>query len=333
MIVSHIQARQPQRETWPHEHLVHAHALALGQAIDSSTWKNYRLALNSYLNFICLHNLPVKPTINTLSFCTVYMCHYIKPDSVNTYLLGICQQLEPFFENIQELRWSQLIHQTLQGCKWLHGSPIKRKRALTINDLTVVTQHLISSTSHNNLLFMTILLVGFFTLMRLGELTYPDDTKLQNPRKLSPCHSVKMHMGSFEFFLPGHKADQFFKGNTILLHKNNLPCNPAKFFTCYLTSHDHHFPLSPHLWMQEDGSVPTHSFFITQLHHFFEHNIGGQFMQTGGATSLAENGALPQLIQAIGHWASLSFQIYIQKHPMLLHAMLYTHPSYIVPQT
>ena len=333
MIMSHIQAKQPQRKTWPHEHLVHAHTLALRQAIDSSTWKNYGSALNSYLNFIRLHNLPVKPTIDTLSFYTIYMCHYIKPDSVNTYLSGICQQLEPFFENVRELRQSQLVHQTLQGCKQLHGSPVKRKRALTINDLTVVTQHLGSSTSHNDLLFTTILLVGFFALMRLGELTYPDDTKLQNPRKLSPRCSVRMHRGSFEFFLPGHKADRFFEGNTILLHENDLPCNPAKFFTRYLASRDRRFPFSPHIWMREDGSVPTRSFFITRLHHFFEHDMGGQSMRAGGATSLAENGAPPQLIQAIGRWASLSFQIYIRKHPVLLHAMLYAHPSYVVPQT
>ena len=68
-----------------HEHLVHEWAIALRQAIDISTWKNYRSALNSYLSFVHMHDMPVNPTAKMLSFYTVYMCYHIKPDSVNTY--------------------------------------------------------------------------------------------------------------------------------------------------------------------------------------------------------------------------------------------------------
>lgn len=74
----------------------------LGQAIDVSTWNNYGSALNSYLTFVHLHNMPVEPTPDTLSLYTTYMCHYIKPDSVNTYLCGICQQLEPYFPHVHK---------------------------------------------------------------------------------------------------------------------------------------------------------------------------------------------------------------------------------------
>ena len=56
---------------------------------------------------------------------------------------------------------------------------------------------------------------------------------------------------------------------------------------------------------------------------FFVDDIAGQSMRAGGATSLAENGILPHLIQAIGRWASLAFQIYIRKNPVLLQALLF----------
>ena len=46
-------------------------------------------------------------------------------------------------------------------------------------------------------------------------------------------------------------------------------------------------------------------------------------MQAGGATSLAEMGSPPSLIQAIGQWSSESFHIYIQKNPVLIQAMLW----------
>ena len=99
--------------------------------------------------------------------------------------------------------------------------------------------------------------------MHLGKLTYPDGAKLHDPRKLTSRRSIQIHTDSFQFFLPGHKADRFFEGNTILLRRNALPCNPMSFFTRYLASRDHRFPLSLPLWLQQNGSVSTRSFFMT----------------------------------------------------------------------
>jgi len=54
---------------------------------------------------------------------------------------------------------------------------------------------------------------------------------------------------------------------------------------------------------------------------FFSDDVAGQSMRSGSATSLAENGVPPNLIQAIGRWASSAFQIYIRKNPVLLQAL------------
>jgi hypothetical protein len=50
---------------------------------------------------------------------------------------------------------------------------------------------------------------------------------------------------------------------------------------------------------------------------------GGQSVCAGGATSLAEAGVLPTVIQAIGKWPSPTSQIYIWKNPVVLQAMLF----------
>jgi hypothetical protein len=68
------------------ERLRHERALALGEAIDLSTRKSYGSALNSYLNFVLLHHLPIEPTDDILSLYVVWTAHYIKPDSVDSYL-------------------------------------------------------------------------------------------------------------------------------------------------------------------------------------------------------------------------------------------------------
>ena len=145
-----------------------------------STLSSYGSALNSYLNFIRMHDFPVEPTAETLSFFTVYMCHYINPHPVNTYLSGIAQQLEADFPNTKEAQNSALVHHTLQGCMRMKGRATVRNCALTTNDLHLVVNHYKNSTLHDDLLFVSMLQMGFFGLLRLGEMTFLDDTSLQN---------------------------------------------------------------------------------------------------------------------------------------------------------
>ena len=73
MIDSGVRSRQKHRLAWTRERLLRERAIALGQSIDISTWKNYGSALNSYLTFFRIHNLPVEPTTDSLSFFTVFM--------------------------------------------------------------------------------------------------------------------------------------------------------------------------------------------------------------------------------------------------------------------
>jgi len=154
MITSPVHARQLLRQAWTHEQLLREHAIALGQAIDNSTWKNYGSTLNSYLNFIKLHNFPLEPTPNTLSLFTVYMCHHIKPTSITTYLSKICQQLEPYFPQIRSTHNSALVHHTLQGCSCLSATPTSRKCALTLGNLETVINTLTDSVDYNDHLFL-----------------------------------------------------------------------------------------------------------------------------------------------------------------------------------
>lgn len=109
--------------------------------VDKTTLGNYGSALNSYISFTTLHNFPIDPTPDTLSFYTVYMCHYINPRTVNTYLSGISQQLEPYFPSVREARSSSIVRRTLLGCMRMHaararGTANVRKRT---EDLQLVT--------------------------------------------------------------------------------------------------------------------------------------------------------------------------------------------------
>lgn len=318
-------SRQPRRQAWSRDKLVRERTLALGQAIDKSTIKNYGSALNSYLTFVRLHDFPVDPTPDTLSFFTVYMSHHIKPDSVSSYLSGICQQLEPFFPDVRKARHSQLVERTLKGCRRMRGVSTKRKRALSLSDLDKVISFYDNSTHHDDILFVAMLLTGFFALLRLGELSFPNDKSLRDWRKVTKRSSVKTSDDQYEFHLPAHKADPFFQGNHVIIRANQFShINPLSHFTRYLSIRDASFPASSALWITSKGTVPSRDFFIRRLHRFFTTDICGQSMRAGGATHLAENGTSPSIIQAIGRWSSDAFLIYIRKNPVLVQALLFS---------
>ena len=319
-------SRQSVREAWTMDRFFNERSISLGYSLNSSSFTTYTSALNSYLTFCNLHHFPVEPTSDTLSFYIVFLSSHINPKSDNSYLSGICRQLEPFYPEVRHNRKTMLVSRTMTGCMRRFGSPVKRKTPLSHANLLLILDSMVSSPSHDELLFAALVLTGFHALMRLGELVFPDKKNLRNYRKISLRHSVSVLPGQYSFFLPSHKADRFFEGNTILIQKLNTPTDPYRPFITYLNSRDIRFPLHPELWLTSHGRVPTRSWFLSRLRAFFPNEIAGQSMRSGGATSLAEAGADLATIQAVGRWSSEAFRIYIRKNPVLIHAMLFGRP-------
>lgn len=228
--------RLPPRPAWSLERLRHERAIAIGCSIEPSTAAAYASALNSYISFCNIHNLPCTPCPDTISFYVVFMCHHIKPQSVDNYLSGICNQLEPYFPDIRSIRRHHLVTKTLAGCKKMCAVGTTRRRPLSRDDLINIVSTCLTSGSHDDLTFATIATTAFHALLRLGELTWPDSLPLQDYRKVVLRDSVLVHPNCFEFFLPGHKADRFFEGNRVLVHATATRDNPVSTFRRYLSS-------------------------------------------------------------------------------------------------
>ncbi len=67
---------------------------------------------------------------------------------------------------------------------------------------------------------------------------------------------------------------------------------------------------------------------MSHLRTFFDKGVAGQSMRAGGATSLAEHGAAPILIQCSGRWTSDSFLAYVRKNPGLMSRAARRHRTY-----
>jgi hypothetical protein len=324
MIHSSRKSRQPHREAWTRDRLLYERSIAIGSSLDASSYDSYSSALNSYIAFCQLHNFDADPTEDTLSFYVVFMSHQIKPDSVDSYLSGICNLLEPYYPDVRKRRSATLVSRTLKGCKRLRNTPTKRRSPLLPSQISLVIGSLSPTSSHDDVLFVTLLATGFHGLMRLGELTTNDTASKRSWRKTSLRHTVSFPDAStYSFILTTHKADATYEGNTILIRHLVQNLDPRPIFKRYLASRDSAYPLNPELWLTHAGTRPTRSWFIRRLRAFFpDHLIAGQSMRAGGATCLASTGALPAIIQAAGRWSSNAFQLYIRKNPFLLHAIL-----------
>ncbi|XP_006458838.1 hypothetical protein AGABI2DRAFT_40469, partial [Agaricus bisporus var. bisporus H97] len=255
-------------------------------AWDVSTRQVYRSHLKSYLIFVYSHDLDPEPNETTLALFVAYMSQYIKPSSVESYLTGIAHYLAPYYPKVYNWRTAQIVHQTLQGCKKLYNTPIQRKRALTLHDLSLITSYFDTSDNYDDRLFIAILLIGFYGLLRLGELVYPNDIRLDNTRKMVHRDTLTLVASSLQFQLPYHKADRYFEGNVVLIRRNSGITDPIRAMARYIVLRDHKFARYNDLWVREDG----HS------------------LRSGGATFLAERGVRLDIIQALGRWSSDTFR-------------------------
>ncbi|KAF8586315.1 hypothetical protein K439DRAFT_1292364, partial [Ramaria rubella] len=246
-----------------------------------------------------IHHFPVEPTVDTLSFYVVFMCHHIKPQSVGSYLSGICNTLEPHFPNVRTIRSSLLVTRSLDGMKKLRGSdPPHQKQPLSEDNLlSLLSQY--NSISHDDLLFCSMLLTAFSALMRTGEITQADSITKRNFRKLTMRHTLLFTDAYFIFLLPYHKADRFFQSNTILVEKRSVfsPLCAHTAMASYLQSRDQLFPFHPELWLTSLGAVPTYSWFVKRLHSVLGVQVGGHSIRSGSATTLALAGVPDDIIQ------------------------------------
>ncbi|TFY53164.1 hypothetical protein EVG20_g10240 [Dentipellis fragilis] len=315
--------RQPVRERWSRERLLHERAVALGFALKDSSLLSYSSALQSYLAFCEMHQLPVEPTEETLSFYVVYTCHYIRPSSVRNYLSGICQQLEAFFPQVRTVRCSKIVSQTLAGCFRTRAHAPTRKSPLTRAQLAETILSYRQSSSLDDLLFCALMATAFHGLLRLGELVLNDNPCLRDCRTVIERASLQLLPNGYRFLIPSSKTDRVFHGAEIIIAGVTSDDDALAPLTRYLHMRDQLFPFHPHLWLCRSGQGPTRSWFMRRLRSHFPSDITGHSLRAGGATALAEEGVPLDYIQLLGRWTSDTFRIYIRQNLSILCSLLF----------
>jgi hypothetical protein len=130
------------------------------------------------------------------------MSAHIRPNSVVVYLAGVCNCLESEFPEVRQHHTNLVIKRTLAGCLCRTQQQPSRKPPLDLTNIYHVLQLPTSTPSHDELLFAALLGTGFFELMRLVELIWPDTIQHQSFHKVILHQTLTIDTNGYSFTLP-----------------------------------------------------------------------------------------------------------------------------------
>ncbi|KAF5383038.1 hypothetical protein D9615_004923 [Tricholomella constricta] len=281
-------------------------------AIEKSTALGYATGARDYINFCLGAKLPLDPTPLTLSRYIAFTSRHIA--SGPKYLSGVRHYLRDVFPDFDANRSHPLVQATIRGSKKIRADPVRRKLPLRVVHLVSFLQTARISGSYDDFLFAVILSCCFYGCHRSGELIQRNGKGLFDWRKVIRRSSLTFAGGRAQYHLPYHKSDPFYRGTEILFTAQES-ADPVSLLREYATRRDRIHGSRPALFLREDGSHPTRSWFDRRFFALLGRDFGGHSPRAGGATFYASLGLSEDVIQALGRWSSAAWKIYIRDNP------------------
>lgn len=283
-------------------------------AIEVGTFKGYQTGIRDYINFCINHSLPLTPTPQTFARYIAYTSRFIA--SAPKYLTGACHFLIDLYPDFDSSRAHPLVQSTIRGAKKIRADPVHRKLPLRLSHLQAFFELALTTKNYDNFLFITILSCCFYACHRSGELVIKNDKSQWDWRKIIKRSSLIFTPNHVQYHLPYHKTDPFYRGTDILFTQQDV-CDPVLLLRSYVDLRDQlHHARSP-LFLCQNGSVPTRSWFDNKFFALLNRDFGGHSLRAGGATFYAALGLSESIIQAIGRWSSEAWKIYIRENPTI----------------
>ena len=285
--------------------------------LERSTVGGYSTGARDYLRFCRLHQLPLEPTPQTLSRYIAYTSLSIA--SGPKYLTGVRHFLHDLYPDFDANRASPLVQATIRGSKKIRADPVHRKQPLRISHLSAFLEMARRTRDYDDLLFVTIMSCGFYGCHRSGELVLKGKRNF-DWRKIIKRSSLHFSGGYAGYRLPYHKSDPFYKGTDILFSPQEV-ADPVALLQEFVQARDAIHGARRALFLREDGSHPTRTWFDSKFFSLVDRSFGGHSLRAGGATFYAALGLLESIIMALGRWSSVAWKIYIRDNPCVRAAL------------
>ncbi|KAJ7271668.1 hypothetical protein C8J57DRAFT_1008086, partial [Mycena rebaudengoi] len=240
------------------------------------------------------HKLPLDPTPTTLARYIAYTSKFIA--SGPKYLTGARHFLKDLYPDFDTNRSSPLVQSTINGSKKIRADPVRRKLPLRISHLAAFHHLYLQNPSYDTLLFITILSCMFYGCHRSGELIRKAAKHTLDYKKIMKRASLKLTDGRVEYRLPYHKGDRFYRGTDILLSQQTV-ADPVALTKLYVTARDRIHGANPSLFLRQDGSPPTRSWFDKFFFSLLNREYGGHSVRAGSCTFYASLGLAESILQ------------------------------------
>jgi hypothetical protein len=196
------------------------------------------------------------------------------------------------------------------------ADPVQHKLPLCLAHLQSFVDVAHCTGTYNDFLFAVLVSCAFYGCHRMGKLVQKNDHSLFDWRKIIKQSSVVFEGSRVQYRLPYHKGDPFFHGTDVLFTAQDV-ANPVSLLQQYLRQRDCLHGAKASLFLQENGSHPSRSWFDSKFFTILDRRFGGHSARTGCATFLALLGVSESVIQAIRCWSSEAWKIYIHENPAI----------------
>ncbi|KAF8218767.1 hypothetical protein L208DRAFT_1469637 [Tricholoma matsutake] len=262
-------------------------------SIEHSTSKNYATGARDYINFCLLHSLPLDPTPTTLSRYIAYSSLFIA--SGPKYLTGVRHFLRDIYPEFDANRAHALVKTTIRGARKVRADPVQRKLPLRLAHLQSFVDVAHCTSTYDDFLFAILLSCAFYGCHRMGELVQKNDQSLFDWRKIIKRSSVIFGSGRVQYCLPYHKGDPFFHGMDVLFTAQDV-ADPVFLLQEYLCWRDRVHGAKASLFLRENGSHPSRSWFNSKFFKILDCHFGRHSARTGCATFLSSLGVSESII-------------------------------------
>ena len=218
-----------------------------------------------------------------------------------------------------------LLHLLLRGIKRTVGLTSRQRLPVTMTPLRQIKEELARAPDilpSDKLMLWSAFTLAFYGFLRSSEFTAPSATQFNQLVHLSNTDVSFTPEGCLTLHLKSSKTDPYRQGCSLLLAPSHHSVCAVRALRKYLALHPTR-GASP-LYVFESGHYLTRAKVTTILRTLLQ-RLGistelyaSHSFRIGAATSAAEAGLPPWLIQTLGRWSSNCFTLYIRTPPSLL---------------
>ena len=222
-------------------------------------------------------------------------------------------------------RDAPLLHLLLRGIKRSVGLSSKRRLPITMSLLRTLKSELAQAPDilpRDKLMLWSAFTLAFFAFLRSSEFTSPSTSQFNALSHLSASDISFTSDGSISLHLKSSKTDPYRQGCSLLIAPSGHSVCAVRAIKKYMAHH----PLNPDgpfyifqsgLYLMRSQVTSTLRLLLNRLNIPTELYASHSF-RIGAATTAAEAGLPPWLIQTLGRWSSNCFALYIRTPSSIL---------------